>query len=577
MRVVRGCSIALGLSFVLALIGPACSDAAGEEDYGITGPFQDTEPLGKADNAGIPGPLVNTNTSDTQVWSARNQWEDRDTAAAKLAGMAWPANSGLNWDEKYVAWVQSLAKVPGNDTYYDTFQVTTPWGKTVPAPKLECSENAMFLRIAFASWYELPFYMTATDDKGVRVFFGHFGARTATKRYAGTPQYALSYKDYTKDFANKTPAEIAAKWPKDTKLRARGLSGADDVMDYIAAGARAGAYFDEVFLNKRVGYYLLLMLDYFGSMNLANSRNTYNLKPQALRTGDVLVERWQANGIGHTLVAKSVIPLDGGRLQAELVSGSMPRRQPKWDDAVQSKEYFTSEMMGGEGTSYEGDEYVKLGGGLKRWRVTKNVRGYWTNTWMAADESSWISDTDWARLKTRPAEFESILGEVPPEQQRDALLRMISDARSHLKEYPASCSARENREKAFGDLYALAQRAFGQSASDVDTQYRVIDDYVFAPLVYTQSKTCCWNSSTAAMYQIIMDYEQTLQGTCHEPVVFKAAGGGYKTFSDYAAQTGRSLQWKPWTEDEPCAQRGVDTDLEADHAWIPWCTASAGR
>ena len=361
---------------VLTLVGAACGNGAEVEDYGISGPFQETGPVGKEDNAGVPGPAVNTDTSETQVWTARNKWEDRDTPAARLAGLAWPADSGLNWDEKYTAWVQSLEKIPGNDTYYETFKLTTPWGKTLPSPKLECSETAIFLRVAFASWYELPFFMTAVDEHGVRVFFGHFGARTATSRYASTPRYARQYKDHTSDLAGRTPSEIVAAWPTDATLRGRGLEGGDDVMDYLAPGARAGAYFDEVFLNKRVGYYLLLMLDYFGSMNLADSRNTFNLKPQALRTGDVLVERWQRDGIGHTLVAKSVVPLDGGRLQAELVSGSMPRRQPKWDDPVASKEYFTSEMMGGEGAAYDGEEYVKLGGGLKRWRVAKNVGGF---------------------------------------------------------------------------------------------------------------------------------------------------------------------------------------------------------
>ena len=67
-----------------------------------------------------------------------------------------------------------------------------------------------------------------------------------------------------------------------------------------------------------------------------------------------------------------------------------------------------------------------------------------------------------------------------------------------LRPRPASCSARENREKAFRNLYELAQRAFGQTPRQVDEQHRILDDYVFAELVYTQSKTCCWNSTTAA-------------------------------------------------------------------------------
>ena len=576
-------SAALALAATWSAAMTACSSGSGDgapvetaEDYGIDAPFGESEgPVGKADNAGVAGPLVATNTTGTQVWTARNKWEDRDTTAATAAGIVWAANSGLNWNEKYVKWVESMERTRAANGYQDTFTLTTPWGKTLPAPKLECSETAMFLRIAFASWYELPFYLTGTDSTGIRVFFGHFGARTKTDRYKNTPNYALQYKDY----AALTAAQLQTQgWPKDEKLRAKGLIPSDDQMDFLAPGARAGAYFDEVFLNKRVGHFLVLILDYFGSMHLADSRNTFNLKSSAIRSGDVLLERWQKNGIGHTLVVKHVQTLDQGKLEAQLVSGSMPRRQPVWEDGIESKRYFTSNYTGGEGVSSDGDDYVKLGGGLKRWRVTKNVNGYWTNTWMAGDEASWISDTDYANLKTRPAQFQTLLGEVPPEQMRDALVGMIDDARNHLRQYPASCSARERREGAFRDLYALMQERFYVSKTDVDKQYRAMDDYMFAELEYSKSKTCCWNSTTSAMYQIVKDYNTSLQtAACVEPVVFKATGGGkYDVFKQYAQQTGRGGQWREWNEDEPCTQKNAAEDTEKTHEWIPWCEASQG-
>lgn len=533
----------------------------------LQGPFEDTDPVGKADNAGIPGPLVNTNTTETQVWSAKNAWEDIDTPAAKKAGIAWGENSGLNWEQKYRVWVDSMPKQSGVD-YGETFELSTPWGKSLPAPRLECSEVAMFLRIAFASWYNLPFFMTSTDSQGTRVYFGHFGARTSSQRYQNTPKYALVYKDYS----DMTPEQYNAMWPKDEKLRTKTLSGGSDEAEWIAPGAKAGAYMDEIFLNKRVGHFVMLMLDYFGSMNLANSRNTYNIKAPAVSVGDVLIERWQSNGIGHTLVVKQVTPLADGKLEAQLASGSMPRRQPKWEDGITSKNYFTSDQCGGEGKSWSGEEYVKLGGGIKRWRVTKNIKGYWTNTWMKTDEAVWINDTDYDTLKKRPAEFATLLGEVPPEQMRDALIRMIEDARTHLQNYPASCSARENREKAFSKLYELMSDKFNMSKAQVDKQYRVLEDYVFAPLVYTQSKTCCWNSTTPAMYKIIMDYNNEQQASgCKAPVVFKAVNGNYQVFADYAKATGREIEWKKWSEDEPCAQKDVANDLEAETAWTQFC------
>lgn len=73
----------------------------------------------------------------------------------------------------------------------------------------------------------------------------------------------------------------------------------------IAADAHFGADLDEVHLNKRAGYFTVLALDYLGSMNLADSANTYNIVPDTLRAGDVLVERWQRSGIGHTLVVQA--------------------------------------------------------------------------------------------------------------------------------------------------------------------------------------------------------------------------------------------------------------------------------
>ena len=559
------------LGLIAALVAlSGCSDSSSSEsssawdDYGIPGPFELEGPTGKADNAGIPSIGTQFDSSETQVWAVTNQWEDRSTPSAKKAGIAWGENSGLNWDEKYVAWVKSMKKIPAK-TYGDSFELTTPWGKVLPAPSLECAEVAIFTRFTFASWYGLPFYMTSTDGEGTRVYFGHFGARTATGRYKNTPLYKTQYKDHS----NLSPAEYGANWPKDEKLRAKILHGGGDTSDVLVPGGTSGLYFDEIFLNKRVAHWGLLLLDYFGSANLANSRNTYNVKAEALRTGDVLVERWQANGIGHTLLVKQVTELDGGKKDAQLASGSMPRRQPKWEGAIASKQYFTNEYTGGEG-------YVQFGGGLKRWRVAKNWNGKWTNSWMKADEASWINDTDTAKLKARPAQFETLLGEVPPEQMRDAYLAIINDARTHLSNYPASCSAREKRENAFRSLYQLNEDKFGMTPAQTDAKYRKLEDYVFAELVYEKSKTCCWNSTTSDMYAIIMDYEKSLQeSACTAPVVFKSsAGGKYQAFADYAKATGREAKWKAWTEDEPCAGKNVDADTESEHKWIPYCEAT---
>ena len=527
---------------------------------------------GKADSVSVSGLPTSVDDSSTQVWAIKNQWEDTDTAAAREAGIAWGADSGLNWDQKYRKWIESMAQID-SVSGYTTFKLTNPWGKDIPAPVLECAEVAMFLRATFASWYNLPFYMQAVSG-GTTVYLGHFGWRTASGRYSNTPNFKTSYKDYS----YMSQADIAANgWPQDAALRGRKLYGADDdIQSFLGADARAGAYFDEVFLNKRAGYFLLLLLTNFGSVNLADSSNLYNLKPEAVKEGDVLLERWARRGIGHTLIVKTVNELASGMLEAELASGSMPRRQPKWQDAASSKYTFTAEETGGEGTNYEGDEYAKLGGGIKRWRVAKSDAGRYTNSMMRSDVDYWISSTNYEDIAQRPGTFDEILGQMTPEDERAVLLQRITDTRDHLKDHPASCSARINREAAFTDLYDLFSEHFGMSTSEVDKAYRVLEDYVFAELEYSVSKTCCWNSTTRAMYDIVMLYNKELmesapEGSCLFPVVFKNTNSSYEPFNGWASDNGRAGDWVDWSEDEPCSQRNVANDTEKDHLWSDFC------
>ncbi|MEO8707355.1 MAG: PPC domain-containing protein, partial [Kofleriaceae bacterium] len=522
------------------------------------------------------GILVNTDTTRTQVWSARNKWEDTDTPAAKLAGLAWPANSGLTWDAKYSEWIKSLAWIPSVDNFSTTVNLTTPWGKTLPSPSLECAETSLFLRITFAAWFELPLFFESQDGNGARVFFGHNGVRTAAGRYASSPEFAIKYKDYS-----KTEWSVA-NWPKDTALRAKRVAGGEDTQPMLSPTATFGTYLDEIHLNKRVGYFTVMALDYLGSMNIADAANAYNIIPEAVRPGDTLIERWQRNGIGHTLVVKEVAPLPGGSKDVTTISGSMPRRQGVRQSGQSSKSYFTSEYTGGPGTNSDGDVYAKLGGGIKRWRVAKNVNGYWTNTWMAGDEANWINSTDYTRIGARPARFQQILGQVSPQQMRDELLVQIGDARHHLTQFPASCSARERREQAFSQLYMVSQQSFGMTKADVDAQYRELDDYVLGELDYTKSKTCCWNSSTAGMYDIVMKKAQAdaaaaeAANTCVAPTVFKSRSDGYAVWATYAVSIGRGAEWKAWSEDETCAQRDVSSDTETPLDPTPYCTVDLG-
>ena len=578
-----GRSIALVLLLPLSLVGCIGGpNAAGsidlDDEYGMDGPVAPVPAAGKEDGANRRGLLVNTNTTRTQVWTARNRWEDRDTAAARRAGLAWGEDSGLSWDEKYALWVESMEGTESVDGR-ETFLLTTPWGKSLPSPSLECAELSIFLRISFAAWYELPFFMEAVDASGQRVFFGHNGVRTASGRYASTPEYALRYADHS----GAPPDDVDADWPRDQALRGRLLAGGTDEQPMLGDGATFGTYADEIHLNKRAGHFLMLALNYLGSVNLADSANTYNIVPEAVRPGDSLLERWQRSGIGHTLVVKLVTVLGEGNLDVTLVSGSMPRRQGVWESGVQSKQYFTDERTGGEGENGDGEAYAALGGGLKRWRVTKNIDGYWTNTWMQADEAHWINSTDLERIAARPARFEQLLGQVSPEEARDGLLASIEDARRHLRNYPASCAARERRERAFAELYDLMERELDTARAEVDRQYRIEEDYLFAELDYARSKTCCWNSTTGAMYQIAVDLaeaeraEADAEGVCRAPSVFMNQVDGYGRWERFAAETGRAAEWVAWSEDESCPQRDAAVDQESAHQWTGYCEWQAAR
>jgi len=560
MRMVR-----VLVASLCALVGCADSEPDVDEEWGMEGPVEPLPPPGKEDAQNRRGLFVNTNTTRTQVWTARNKWEDRTTPAASAAGLAWPAASGLSWDEKFAAWVESMAWIPAVNGYSMTINITTPWGKTLPSPYLECAEMAMFLRITFAAWYELPLQFEAASGS-TRLYFGHYGVRTTAGRYASSPEFAIAYKDYS-------ATNWAAQWPRDATLRTRKLHGGVDEQLQLGPNQVFGAFVDELHVNKRAAYFTVLTLNYLSSANLADTANTYNLVPDAIRAGDVLVERWQRSGIGHTLVVHDVRQLGEGNLDVTMISGSMPRRQGVRESGQASKSYFTSAYAGGPGMTSSGELYAKLGGGLKRFRVTKNVGGYWTNTWMTGDEAHWINSTDYTRIAARPARFANILGQVSPQQQRTELLSIIADARHHLSQYPASCTARERREHAFRELYDLGERELGLSKAEIDAEHRELEDYVLGELVYTQSKTCCWNSSTSAMYELVLAKARAEQGgSCVTPTVFRSRSDGYRTWSDFAQSVGRSSEWRAWSEDEACTQRNVAQDTEAPVSATPWCS-----
>jgi len=530
-----------------------CSDSGDGENYDELAVGAG---VGKEDNAGVAGLPVDGDYSQTAAWTVSNQWEDTDTPAAREAGMAWEADSGLNWDEKYALWIESLNTIEGFSG--TTFEVTNPWGKKIQAAKLDCADVALTLRISFASWYNLPFFMTAFSN-GEAIYFGHFGIRTASGIWNNMPKFS-QFDDHT------AMGEAAlADWPQDATLRKRGVQSGDD-QPFLGDGARTGTWLDELHLNKRAARFIRLTLIFTGSPHLADSRNTFNLVPEAVREGDVNLHRWQAQGIGHTMFTLDVDNLEGGRIDVRLAEGSLPPIQPHLLDATGSALRLTNPQAGGQD---EFEDYASFNGGLKRFRVAKAIGGAWTNTWMAADEASWVNDKDLDRMRQRPETFKGLLGEVAPEEKIAALVSIIEQKREHLQSFPASCSARIKREEAFDAIYDTAAVDLDMSRAEVDAMWRHEDDYIFAELAYTESKTCCWNSSTNAMYESIKDFNRQREleaGACLPPAVFKATEGGYEQFKNHDPSI-----WVPWSEDELCNQRDVVDDREVDHGWTDYC------
>ncbi len=585
---VYGMGVVLGLG-VLGSFSFGCEGAedVGEEEIV---PLGANEPLGKEDGTGVMGLPLSADSSSSRVWEVLNQWEDTDTVNARAAGLAWEENSGLNWDEKFAHWAGSLKQIDvfQND-YSQTFEITTPWGKTLPAPKLDCADVAYFLRVLFASWYNLPFYVEAVDYQRKvngapnptyrkRIFFGHFGIRTKMGNWRSMPNFTSRYKDHSDLAGTMSPEALRANWPQDSKLRRIGVFNAEkDHQEFLFEGARLGTYLDEVLLNKRVGYFMRLTLLYTGTPNLADSRNTFNLVPDALQTGDFLLFRRASNGSGHTQPVMRVVKADDGKLRAEVASGNDPPRQPRWNGPAASKREFTSDEGGGPSKNSKDEIYSHLGGGLKRWRVAKKMDGYWMNTFMRGDEAHWINNTDYDRIAARPEMFDQLLGEPSPAEKVEVLLKVITDARNHLRNYPASCAARKRREKAFKELYWVNSSDFDMDYATTDRTYRIREDYVFAELDYEHSKTCCWNSSNSAMFDSIMAYviEQEQQAdTCAPPAVFMFRDGGYEPFQSYAQEGETAYLWRSWSEDESCPQRDVTTDKlkEGYMSPAPYCT-----
>jgi hypothetical protein len=111
---------------------------------------------------------------------------------------------------------------------------------------------------------------------------------------------------------------------------------------------------------------------------------------------------------------------------------------------------------------------------------------------------------------------------------------------------------------------------------EVDRAFRSVEDYVFAELVYDQSRTCCWNSTTPAMFDTIVDLDAETRDAaegCTAPQVFKARDRDYAIYREH-----QPIGWRAWSADESCpwADAVVD-DAEAETSASPFCDVFGDR
>ena len=229
----------------------------------------------------------------------------------------------------------------------------------------------------------------------------------------------------------------------------------------------------------------------------------------------------------------------------------------------------SSSDAGGAGTNNDEDEYAALGGGVRRWRIAKAVGDQYMNTFAQGDEMLWINSRNLEAIAQRIEIFEELLRELTPEQKQELAIQLIEDARTHLRKYPASCNARKRREEGFAALYEVNEQHFWMSRDNTDAAYRTLEDYVYSRLEYGQSRTCCWNSTTTGMHEIIMQHarawvDDPVTQVCREPMIFMARdvsseNDGFAMYREYAEQLGRLSEWVSWSADEECPQETMTT------------------
>lgn len=477
-----------------------------------------------------------------QVWRVSREWTDI-------------APNGETYEELYATWLASVEHTNGRDIHY-----TLADGTVVPAPSVECADTALSLRFIFAEEYGLPMFVSAGQ-----YYFGHFGwiDRNGNR--------VRSYARYSLDAPRGSDADLAAS--------ARYLP--DDLQEWPLEGpGTIGAYLDAAFTNKRFGYFMQDLWNMVYSGNLVENRNTFYVRPDFVRGGDLQLHRYDNNGgIGHTITIQRVERSSTGRLlDVDIIQSYMPTR-PWIGDGYSELTGYTPNPS--------------TGAGLRRWRRPVLSRGRW---YLVADETVAAEASE---VPGNPDRFEDLFG-MTAEDEVGAMVETIETRRRALFDNPNSCRRREEREAAFGELYELYAstpelfRSLGFEEAPsveavrpaVDRLHRTVDDFIWSALRYEEARTCHWNPSAPDvnhdMYRATVARNRELleAGGCEALRMFRAEGAefcegrdgrqasdpgacaevpdGFDDLRSHAAANG--LSWADYSNDEGGDLSAVATD-----------------
>jgi len=319
------------------------------------------------------------------------------------------------------------------------------------------------------------------------------------------------------------------------------------------------------------------------SGNVAEPANTYYIKPEYIRAGDVQMHRHHPwDGIGHTITIQNVNSLNGYLQSVSLIQSYMPTH-PWISDGYSELTHYRPNP----------ENYS----GLRRWKRPVKRNGRW---YLDKDNSVAASNDE---VVNNPETFKELFN-ISAEEQVNALLATIEQSRIAQQDNPNSCRRREDREAAFAMLYELyrtkselyqplgftGEPTFDEIRPAVDRLHRTINDFIWAEMHYEGSWVCHWNPGNTeinqSMYDAAVAYNQQIalaNNGCQGLRVFRSenvdnydGSDGFDDLKYWAVQNG--YQWDDYTLDPSEGDEGgtlhdVVTDALADPNLVDYfCT-----